>query len=38
MARRKEKQEEVHTEAAKGNKLKFGADLIKFEPPKNQGG
>ena len=24
--------------ASKGNELKFGANLVKFEPPKNQGG
>jgi len=35
---RKVKQDEVHTEAAKGHKLTYGANITKFEPPKNQGG
>ena len=36
--RKADKQGEVHTEAAKGTTLNFGAHLVKFEPPKNQGG
>ena len=38
MKLRKEKQEEIHTENAKANKITYGANVVKFEPPKNQGG
>lgn len=34
---RKAKGEEP-VKASKGNKLNFGANVVKFEPPKNQGG
>jgi len=36
--RKADMQNVVHTQAAKGNNLNFGANLVKFEPPKNQGG
>jgi len=36
--RKADMQNVVHTEAAQGKKLQYGATLVKFEPPKNQGG
>jgi len=35
---RKVKQEEKVTEDARSNRLNFGANLVKFEPPKGGGG
>jgi len=35
---RKVKQDEIHTEDAKANKIKYGANVVKFEPPKGGGG
>ena len=34
---RKEKQEEK-AKTAKANQLKYGANIVKFEPPANKGG
>ena len=36
--RKADMQNVVHTENARGNTLNFGANVVKFEPPKNQGG
>ena len=37
MKDRKEKQEEK-AKTAKANQLKYGANIVKFEPPANKGG
>ena len=37
-ARKKDMQNVIHTEAAQGKKINYGATLIKFEPPKEAKG